>query len=112
MIPSTTAPLTVADLERFEERDEWLGYGYLGARRMALEEYESAEGVDWSAVVAVSDELILHRANELGWTADQLFAWANSKLGRWAADVTIGSTIGASTDPQLRKLMSLEGLGV
>jgi hypothetical protein len=115
MTATTAARLTTADIEAGYDHDEWLGHGYLGSRRLALEEYELEEGeepIDWAATVAVADEMVLFHANRLGWAGPQFFAWLNSKYGRWAADLMIGSKLDASTDGQLRNLMTLKGLGV
>ena len=76
--------LTTADLDQMTSRDEWLGFGYLGGRRIALEEGRTD-------LVARADAMALENANRAGWNADQLFnSWANQKVGRWYADSWFG----------------------
>lgn len=72
--------LTVADLEAGYSRDEWQGWGYLGERQQAMTTAAGRRGA------ARSDRAVLAEANRLGWTADQLFEWANSREGRHFAD--------------------------
>ena len=71
---TTTTNLTAADLDRMSSDDRWLGFGYIGGRNNAI-----AEG--WN--VADADTLVLEMGQ--GMTYDELFAWANSKNGRWFA---------------------------
>jgi hypothetical protein len=78
-------PLTAQDLEAGYVNDEWLGYGYLGGRRSFYGEPGSSEAI------ALADQAVLAAANAKGWTPQELFTWANSKLGRWYADETLGS---------------------
>lgn len=66
-------PLTVADIEAGYDL-AWDGYGYLGERK-----YRWAD-------VAAADAALLEAANALGWDRDQLFAFTNSRDGRWFAD--------------------------
>lgn len=112
MTPTATAPLTTTNIEAGYDHDEWLGYGYLGQRRLALDvsdgESEPLEVME--ARVAVADEMVLFHANRLGWTGAQFFAWLNSKYGRWVAELLIVDTLDASTDRQLRNLMTQKGL--
>lgn len=77
--------------DEMEHDERWLGFGYLGARR--------AELARRSEFVAEVDRRILAHAEREGWTDEQLFAWANSKLGRWLGDVTFGS-VGEFTDAE------------
>lgn len=87
--------LTVRDLNRTLADPRHLGFGYAstttygltGARRDRLDR----------AVVAV--------ANELGLDYEALFAWSNSKFGRWLADDVYGC--GAPpTRTTVRKLLN------
>lgn len=73
---------TPAVFDQFENRDEYLGFGYLGARRM------TEPGTEELATV---DAAVLDRAADLGLTEDQLFDWANSRMGRWFGDIAFGS---------------------
>jgi hypothetical protein len=88
MTTKTATTLTVADIEAGYEHDGWLGFGYLGERRFAIAAVRSGEREFVN--VTAADELVLRIANEQGWTPEQLFDWANSKLGRWYGDVTLG----------------------
>lgn len=67
----------------FAKHDEWLGFGYIGARLAWLERGDEA-------AVAAADAQVLRLADAAGWDAERLFAWANSKDGRWYADVALG----------------------
>ena len=81
--------LTVQDIEAGYANDEWLGFGYLGERRNAIEAVQSGE---WEfANVTVADTLALQVANEKRWSPERFFQWLNSKDGRWYADMTLGS---------------------
>jgi hypothetical protein len=78
----------MGDIFEAMERDErWGGFGYLGGRRNAL-----AEG--HADLVADVDARILAATLGEGWTAEELFAWANSKRGRWLADVALEDASG------------------
>lgn len=82
--------LTIADLNAMTERDEWLGYGYLGSRQNVLtsDDPEAPANPD---LVAEADMKAVDNANEYGLTIDQLFDWANSKYGRWYGDCMFGN---------------------
>ncbi len=84
----TTGPDTFDHMTR---DDRWLGFGYLGERRNELESTDE-EALARPDLVAAVDALVLAYATEQGWTADDLFTWANSKLGRWFADSMFGTT--------------------
>lgn len=75
----TTTPLTTADIDRMTNDDRWLGWGYLGER-------ERNSGPAQHA----TDQRVIEFANHRGLTYDELFAWANSKDGRWFGDVMFG----------------------
>lgn len=79
--------LTIADLNAMTERDEWLGFGYLGERRNKLIYYPADP-----ALVAEADMKAVDDANQHGLTIDQLFDWANSKYGRWYGDCMFGNS--------------------
>lgn len=68
--------LTIEDIERSYEDERWLGWGYLGGRK------HLTEGVERDA----ADAIVLDYANDHGWDYETLFAWLNSKPGRWFAD--------------------------
>lgn len=70
-------------LDQFASRDEWLGFGYLGER---------ARTDVGSDVVAAVDEFVCSEADRLGMTQAELFAWANSKDGRYFGDVVLGGS--------------------
>ena len=82
---TTTGPHTTATLDRMELDDRWLGFGYLGERRNALTSTDPGAPADPERVARM-DADVLEEANIEGLTYDQLFAWANSKDGRWFAD--------------------------
>jgi hypothetical protein len=77
----STTTRTPAIFDTFVRRNDFLGFGYIGSRRNALEE-------GWD--VSTADALALEMGARL--TDDKLFAWANSKDGRWFADLMFGST--------------------
>jgi hypothetical protein len=74
------ATLTTADIERMTQDENWFGYGYLGERRHATAEQ-----------VAAADAKALDAANRIGLTYEQMFEWANSKVGRWFGDCMFGA---------------------
>jgi hypothetical protein len=90
----TLDPGTTFDL--MERDSEWLGYGYLGARRNELDSSDP-EHTPRPEFVAEVDRRVLEHARRGGWTQRELFDWANSKLGRWLGDATFGS-VGEFTD--------------
>lgn len=79
------APDTFAS---YASRSEWLGWGYIGERRAALEMIESRElaGLYRDRVIR-ADRMALQYAADAGWTDADLFEWANSKAGRWFAEL-------------------------
>ena len=78
---SATQVLTVDDLDRMEHDPRWLGFGYLGGRSNAPD-----------ADRALVDAEVLRIANDRSMDYEGLFAWANSKTGRWFADTTFGNS--------------------
>jgi hypothetical protein len=63
-------------------RDErWLGFGYLGERQHAYDD----------AIVDLADTFVYDVTAD--WTDEELFAWANSKDGRWFGDVMFGGDL-------------------
>lgn len=60
---------------------EWEGFGYLGERRREANSPEE---------IAEADQRAIAVAESLGMTEAQLFAWANSKIGRWYGDAMFG----------------------
>jgi hypothetical protein len=58
---------TKETLEKFEGRDEWKGFGYLG-------------GFGWRS--QETDEILIAAANEAGITEEEFFQFCNSKPGR------------------------------
>lgn len=69
-------PLTDSDLTRALNDERHGGYGF----RSALAEGALAHD---AAVYVACRALVIQFANERGWTPEQLFTWADSKLGRW-----------------------------
>lgn len=84
--------LTRDDLDRMTNDDRWQGFGYLGERRNRLESTDP-EAPATPETVAIVDEHVLEVANTAGLTYDDLFAWANSKDGRWFGDCTFGAAV-------------------
>lgn len=80
--------LRVALFDAFTADDRWLGFGYLGERRNALQGHSALV----ERVPAI-DALVIAHATAAGWDADTLFHWANSKDGRWFADVVFGGSL-------------------
>lgn len=74
--------LTPADFDKMTTNEAWLGFGYLGERRNAREAGRDTTTADESAIA---------EANRLGLTAEELFEWANSKIGRWYGDCWFGA---------------------
>ena len=58
----------------------WLGAGYLGERNNTVD----------VAARDLLDEFLPDHFESLGWTDEDVFAWANSKDGRWFGDVMFG----------------------
>lgn len=78
---------TPALLDQFEERDDWLGYGYLGHRAdLGSHATEHREYPGKPSVRRRVDRAVLAAADELGWTDEMLFHWCDSKMGRWYAE--------------------------
>ena len=77
--------LAVADLDLGLQDDRYLGFGYLGERRTFFGNY----GMSVAPQIEAADAFILECANREGWTVDDLFAWANSKDGRWAGEILL-----------------------
>jgi hypothetical protein len=75
------ATLTTADIERMYDHEDWAGRGYLFERS-----YQ-----DDAEKVAAADAKALDAANRLGLTYEQMFEWANSRVGRWFGDCMFGS---------------------
>lgn len=86
--------LDYSDLHRVERDDRYLGGGYIGERNRAIAHadavdhgYSEEDGVFHSRPrILEVDAAIIRFANDHGWTYEDLFAWANSKHGRWLAD--------------------------
>lgn len=72
---------TTATLDAFTLNEGWLGFGYIGSRNNA-----QAEG--WRTLTA--DDLALSMANAAHLSTAAFFEWANSKNGRWFADIMLG----------------------
>ena len=77
--------------DRFTDDERWLGYGYLGERRHALDSTDP-EAPAQPDLVAEADRRVVQWAGIHRWTGEELFAWANSKLGRWYGDAMFGGT--------------------
>lgn len=80
---NTTA--SVSTFDRMSADDRWLGFGYLGGRRTALDASDPGAPAQPERVAEVDAWLL-----GLGLEDDALFEWANSKNGRHFADVVFG----------------------
>lgn len=88
----TTTPETISHVFDSMTNDErWLGFGYLGGRRSALDGSDP-ECPARPDLVADADRQILDYAVAHNWDREQLFEWANSKDGRWFADCAFGGS--------------------
>jgi hypothetical protein len=72
---NTTQTTATQTFDRMTGDNRWLGFGYLGERDHMLNSTDP-------------DQRILEVTAD--WTADELFHWANSKDGRWFADMVFG----------------------
>ena len=86
----TNGLLTTENLEAMYDDDRWLGFGYLGERRNALDSTDP-ESPAQPEVVAIADAEAFGVANNLGFTHDQLFEWTNSRTGRYYGDCMFGN---------------------
>lgn len=92
-----TTSTATATFDVMTEDDRWEGFGYLGARENFispnLDGEERAEMSLEARIVHLAwvDERIVRAAKVLGWDDEALFAWANSKNGRWMADTMLDS---------------------
>ena len=69
--------------DQMSNDDAWLGFGYLGERShqdAALRDFADTFVYDVTA----------------DWTDAELFAWANSKDGRWFGDCVFGGNLDAA----------------
>lgn len=82
--------LTIQDLERAAKDERWLGFGYLGSRQNALTSTDP-EVPAQPLLVAAVDQRVIDHGNVEGWDYEDLFVWANSRNGRYFADVMFGS---------------------
>lgn len=81
--------LTTDVFDRMSRDDRWLGHGYLGARRNALDTSDRDALVD-PALVARADQIAVDAANAAKMDYERLFQWANNKTGRWFGDCMFG----------------------
>lgn len=79
MSTTTTEQLTTDHLDAMTTDDRWGGWGYLGERE---------RGSLTAEHVARADAGLLEAAAGLKLDAEQLFHFANSKMGRFYADET------------------------
>lgn len=84
--------LTTTHLNRMTTNEDWEGFGYIGERENQFTGMHSGErDADTTAIIHQADLMLLESANRQGMTEDQLFAWANSKHGRWYGDCWFGA---------------------
>lgn len=82
-----TPTLTTDDIEAGLDHPDFGGFGYLGER--------SRQG---RAAQDRGDAVVLREANARGWDREQLFAWTNSRDGRWFGDNAFGGWDDADLD--------------
>ena len=75
--------------DRMAQDDRFLGWGYLGDRGRFLEDTDPESTIGLDPIIE-ADDAILEVTRDMGWTYDDLFTWANSKDGRWFADMAFG----------------------
>lgn len=64
--------------------ETWGGYGYLNAIS-----YRAAH----TGRIQRGNEALIDRANQLGWTRDQLWTFLNSTWGRWFGEAIVGMSV-------------------
>jgi hypothetical protein len=84
---NTTQTTATQTFDRMTGDNRWLGFGYLGERDHMLNSTDPDSPAQ-PELVATTDQRILEVTAD--WTADELFHWANSKDGRWFADMVFG----------------------
>jgi hypothetical protein len=80
--------------DRMTQDPRWNGHGYLGARANHLDTTDSEALPQYvrEAEVRELDCRLIRLAVERGWTWEDLFAWADSRNGRWMADAIFGDS--------------------
>jgi hypothetical protein len=89
--------LTVEDITKAQDDVRWDGFGYLGGRIHALDNSDP-EAPAQPERVAATDVAVIAWANTQGWDFESLFTWANSRNGRYFADVMFGGGDAALDD--------------
>jgi len=69
--------------------DDWQGYGYLGERDNAKTDTDPGSRIPAERIDNTDRKLVEYAAIH-GVSDDTLFEWANSKSGRWFADMSFG----------------------
>lgn len=91
MRTNTTATVTSFTIDRCAGDERWLGFGYLGERQHATDEQRQH-----------ADALLCEIANDHGWGYETLFAFVNSKRGRWYGDCLFGGYSDGQAVEQVR----------
>lgn len=76
---NTTTTTTYRTFDEMADDYEFAGFGYIGGR-----EYLTTKAR------AAADAFVVAHAIGSGWTDEDLFAWANSRMGRHFADMVCG----------------------
>lgn len=80
------------DWQKLNTDDRWCGWGYIGGRASL-----DSEGL------TVADAVVEHYVTLFDWDYETLFLWANSKAGRWFADLASGEwTVDGLIDASVR----------
>lgn len=99
---TTTQTFAADTFDTFAQRDEFLGFGYIGGRLAELDNTDP-EAPARPELVAEVDARVFADAILRGWTENELFGWANSKDGRWFADIMYGGA--GSTDERWERAL-------
>lgn len=83
---TTTVTPEIAEAIFEDDGELGHGFGYIGARRNQLTSTDP-ECPPQPTLVAEIDALLADYFVANGWTVDEVFDWADSKLGRWFGDV-------------------------
>lgn len=86
MVKKNKIELILDTLDEFEDREDFLGYGYLGN----------------SFRTGDTDRYLIKAANFHGIEKEDLFMWCNSKWGRWEAE---NSGLGNVTMKRLKQIL-------
>ena len=99
----TNTEHTTATLDSFTTRDDFAGFGYTGERDRARTANEERPAIDTS----LADTALLDAALARTWDTERLFAFCNSKVGRWYADDVFGRMMGRRGAPTAAEITAM-----